>query len=110
MREQPASVINTRQTFCHISMLYPGLGKNGVMCTGLCSHAPRASAVVSAPKWSRWVQRTMISLVRQGRLGTQRGESGREPGGEDGQGASGRDVETEALRVADGSLPFKTQK
>lgn len=33
-----------------------------------------------------------------------------EPGGEDRQGASGRDVETEALRGADGSLPFKTQK
>lgn len=28
MREQPASVINTRQTFSHISVLDPGLGKD----------------------------------------------------------------------------------
>lgn len=61
MREQPASVINTRQTCCHISMLDPGLRKewssvHGAVgpCTwgmspGQCSKAEAVGAETLEP-------------------------------------------------------------
>lgn len=113
MREQPASVINTRQTSCHISMPDPGLRKEWSSVYGLWDRAPGASALVSALKQRRWVRRPRSPAVWQGKLGEQRGES-RRLAGRGGWGGQARCIGEgcgdRALRLADGSLPFKTQK
>lgn len=85
--------------------------KPGDLWTELCSHSPSASAEISDMKWEGAEDRHPTGQAQKtGRTGRWEEQRGWEPGEEDEQGAWRGDVETETLRVADGSLPFRTQK
>lgn len=93
MKEQPASVINTRQTFYHISVLDPGRGKIAGRSAGPGPQG--AAATLGAGK----ARRTVGPEGQSGPDWVRKGAT-----------ESRRNAETETLCVADGSLPFKTQK
>lgn len=103
MKEQPASVINTRQTFYHISVLDPGRGKIAGRSAGpgRCSHSRGISSGHSA--------KNPCPTGKARRTAGPEGQSGPDWVRKKAI-ASRRNAETETLRVADGSLPFKTQK
>lgn len=103
MKEQPASVINTRQTFYDISVLDPGQGKIAGRRAdpGRCSHSRGISSGHSA--------KNPCPTGKARRTAGLEGQSGSDWVRKEAI-ASRTNAETETLRVADGSLPFKTQK
>lgn len=70
MKEQPASVINTCQTFYHISVLDPGRGKIAGRSAG---PGPQGAAATQGASAVGTVQRTPAPQGRPGEPWGQRG-------------------------------------